>query len=321
MNGRALVFTVVLLGLGTAATPSAALPACPKRPKEADQARTLAGVWWRSAIKFFKAKQYRNARRAWQCSYQLKPHPLALFNIARAADLGREPGVALGYYQAYLKVMPATQDAAELKKKISRLAAVVVRMRPPPRIPVVDVPMELYPQPADPRQTTTLDPRQPSPEDPVPPEIRSAPRPPTRRVETRPVTAGARRVVPREAVSPNPPPARRRKAPLLKILGWSAVGLGVALGGTSVAFSVLANKARGNVEDSPPGTTWRDVKSDYDRYETYRTMTYALAGAAGAVAVAGLVMLILDGTRKERRVAATPVVLPGGGGFTLQARF
>jgi hypothetical protein len=44
--------------------------------------------------------------QAWRCSYTLMPHPLARYNIGKAADLAGQRAVALENLEAYLKAVP-----------------------------------------------------------------------------------------------------------------------------------------------------------------------------------------------------------------------
>jgi tetratricopeptide (TPR) repeat protein len=105
-------------------TPQArALPACPRLTQNSPEARKAAGKWWTYGVKFFDTKAYKTAITAWQCAYRLAPHPLALYNIARAADRSGDYALAIKNYKRFLVEQPNAPNRAHVEQTIRSLEA------------------------------------------------------------------------------------------------------------------------------------------------------------------------------------------------------
>ncbi|MFC1482543.1 hypothetical protein ACFL51_01925 [Myxococcota bacterium] len=114
-----VIAAAMLFCLGSAS--ANALPPCPPTPADDAEARRLASKWWRAAVKLFDSGSNMEAAKAWVCSNQLAPHPLALYNIARAAERAGTLAYALSHFKRFLAAMPITSKRSEVEAAIRRL--------------------------------------------------------------------------------------------------------------------------------------------------------------------------------------------------------
>jgi tetratricopeptide (TPR) repeat protein len=97
------------------------------------------------------------------------------------------------------------------------------------------------------------------------------------------------------------PEAPSAGAPAYRVLGWSALGAGVVLGGVTAYLGTHALQARDDYYDS--GRTDRDA---YDRAGSYRTWTNVALGATAVAGAAGAVLLIKSYSRSSEPTTAGP---------------
>ncbi len=282
------VMTAVLPLLCVGATPAGAAPVCPQRPAAAAAAKTLASKWWSKAVGHYDKGQNLEAIAAWQCAYKLAPHPLALYNIGRSAVLAGKVALAVKSYEEYLRLMPNAANKAEVEATLRGLRKRLPK-RPPPRR-VAPPPRRVTPPP---RRVT----------------------PPPRRV-----TPPPRRVVVIPDKPEDPKPVDRGRT--LRMVGWSTVGLGVALAGLAGAFGAMSSKAKGNVENAEPGTFYSAVSKDMDRAVLFNTLTWVFVGVGAAAVTTGVALLVLGyGRAKEKPVTVTPAILRGGAAVSIGGTF
>ena len=112
-------------------------------------------------------------------------------------------------------------------------------------------------------------------------------------------------------------PAPRRTATALRVSGLVAVGVGLALAGTSVYFGLDARRASKTIGDLyRTGGTWDQAAKDTEaRGQRSQTLMLALGISGGAAVAAGAVIFGLGvrAARREQRVPVAVLPIPGGG--------
>jgi PEGA domain len=119
------------------------------------------------------------------------------------------------------------------------------------------------------------------------------------------------------------------KSPLLKIAGWSGVGLGVisAVVGVALHAKAYATASELNRKEASSSLTVADVTlyDTVDREVSAARVLYVLGAALGG---GGAALLIYDArpdaappAAPAPKVSAAPVLREGGGGLALEARF
>jgi tetratricopeptide (TPR) repeat protein len=277
-----VVLTVLACPLG-----ASAMQPCPKRPKKAAVAKRVAAKWWSLAVQLFDVGSYSDAIKAWQCANRISPHPLALYNIARAAEAQGRLRYALTQYRRYLRLRPKASNREKVLTAMARLLK-LLRPRPRPKEPVVKTPAK-------------------------PPRVKP--------IGVRPVKPPGP-----AAPFPAVPSVRKksaRKPSAMVILGWTSIGLAAAMSGAAAAFGTLALNAKKKVESADVGTSWKsELRKAYKNYNTYKAIAWASVGVAGAAAVAGTLLLVFDKMgRSKEKVAVVPAILRSGGGLSVAGRF
>jgi len=100
-----------------------------------------------------------------------------------------------------------------------------------------------------------------------------------------------------------PPPRRVRPLP------WVLVGVGTALTGAGVAFQFSAGSSRDEAEDTDPGS--EDQLDAISAFERDRALALTSYGLAAGTLVAGIILFIVDGGKKDGRAQRTRIT-PGG---------
>jgi len=101
-----------------------------------------------------------------------------------------------------------------------------------------------------------------------------------------------------------PPPAPPDEGPdLQRAFGWTAVGLAAAGAVVGSVFAGLAARERSAIEDAPEGTPWSEAAEHESRAWDYDLATFVGFGVAGAGALVGILLLVLD---DEDDVVASP---------------
>jgi len=257
---------------------------CPARPTNPAAAKHLASRWWQQAVKHFQAGRDLPAIRAWRCAHRLSPHPLALYNIGRAAERAGKLALALQAYEAFFRAQPNHSKAAKVKAAIKRL-----RAKLPARARAQARPRRVAAQ--RPRVSARVHPR------------------------VRPIPEGV--------TQPAKPGPKSRRGRTLGIAGWTAVGTGVGLAALAGILGGLASREKHAVEDADFGTPYNPILINHaDSYDRYRTGAWIAASVGSAALITGTVLLILGRKgRQAERVTLTPETWPGGGGLSLSGRF
>lgn len=115
---------------------------------------------------------------------------------------------------------------------------------------------------------------------------------------------------------PAAPPRPRRRGGRARTIGLVVGGVGLALGGGSLAFAL---RARGHADDLEArfasGGTWDQAAIDLeDAHHRDRTLALALGATAGVAVITGVALIVLGGPEPaaEPRVALGAVPTTGG---------
>lgn len=131
--GHAFLRLLPLLFFLSAVAPSHADPqACPERPEDERLAKKQAGEWFDRATGFVLSEAYREALRAFQCSWSLVPHPATLFNTAKAAEEANETALARDLYRQYVETYPKGEKVDVATQSITRLDVLLADRIPSP---------------------------------------------------------------------------------------------------------------------------------------------------------------------------------------------
>ena len=157
-----MIVAPLLVALLTPATPGSAAPADPSETappiaatatppdaapvdgalpevivKNADQVR--AKLLADEGMTAFEAGDFPAARERFEDAYLLAPEPVLLYNLARAAEEAGDAEHALLCYQRFLKLWPDAADGSEVKRRV-RILATVLQQTAPGRIALIDAP-------------------------------------------------------------------------------------------------------------------------------------------------------------------------------------
>jgi hypothetical protein len=103
--------------------------------------------------------------------------------------------------------------------------------------------------------------------------------------------------------------------------GWAVVALAGAAGAAGAVMGGLAGYEHGEIEDTPEGTPWTEVAAREERRDTFVVAMGACLGAAGAAAIAAVLLLTLDDDGEPAPVEVTPVAAPEAAGVVLTWSF
>ena len=112
---------------------------------------------------------------------------------------------------------------------------------------------------------------------------------------------------------PPPPPSEGKRSITPLFLAGGGVAIGIAGG----VFWWLASGTQGEIDDAPTGTA-EDLErlADLEGKARNQAMIGNVLVIAGGVAIAGgVTWYLLSPKKRESRVQAAPLVLPGGGGI------
>lgn len=268
---------------------------------DAVRAQTLADEGMRA----FENRQFALARARFEDAFLLAPKPVLLYNLARSAEEQGDAEHALLCYQRFLRQWPDASDAAEVRRR-SRILSAVLRETAPGRIAVLDAPAgaDVYIDDAP-------------AEAPVASGWARAPGQYALKLVTDTGTFDtAVTVRPGEttAVSWIEPDRISSQA----ILGWTSLGLGAALLGTSAwtwsESHAAADRWYVHVERLQLGDLSPEVlsakRSAADAVEQYGVATQALWISGGLALTAGLALLLFDAPADPTTVGLVP--LPEG---------
>ncbi|HKU44473.1 MAG TPA: PEGA domain-containing protein [Polyangiales bacterium] len=283
----------------------------------------------RAGVEAFAQKHYAEAVEAFLSSDALHPTPASAFNVAKAYEAQGEVSRALSFYREYLRRAPAAQDREAVSAKAELLAKrlgergvqqVTFSAQPAGATVLLDaepigtapITLDLRPGahrvefrksghapasvdfelPKD-RALDVLATLEPASE-PMNALAAPAEKPPVADVTAHP--AGIVTPVPR-APSAQVVASPRRSGSVTRTLGFAALGAGVAALGGAVTLEIM----RGNAEDEARGATDQVAFSEaLERMKTRQTMARVFAGAGGALAALGGVMLVVASGNTER---------------------
>ncbi len=232
------------------------------------------------ATRAYDLGKYPEAIDEYQKVYEIDGDPVMLYNIAQAYRLNDQPQDAIHFYRRYLQRAPEARNREDVERKIAAQEKVIEDKRkaaaavqpPPVTTPPVKPPPRVVEQPKE----------------VVPPP---APPPP---VVTAPVT----------------PPPPEPPSTALRIVGWSMIGAGVAADVVAVIEGIRA-KNRGDEltkmmnPSNPPvfDTSQQNIQSEG---KTANIVAIVCGIAGTAVAVAGAVVLITNGSSSSSPAAEAP---------------
>jgi tetratricopeptide (TPR) repeat protein len=307
---RAAVAVVTAAGLAFV-SPAAAEAQKPTRiadQTEAPDPLEVAKQRYQAGVKEFAAGRYKDAVDLFLEADQLAPSAALSFNIARAyVELG-DRAASLKWFRDYLRRAPDAPDAKDVQKQVDALEAqlmakgvqqVTILSEPHGATVVIDGhPMGVTPWTgelppgehvaalhlrgyAEVQQSFTL-----PPADAIDVNFRLVPE------RKKPASAPAEEAEARPAAAPPPDRAAEGSSPVLGILGWTALGVGVASLGAAVTFEVLRSQAEEDARNEPTQIGFVDA---VDTMESRQTMARVFAGAGAVLVLTGGALLAIDG--------------------------
>ncbi|MBI5502871.1 MAG: hypothetical protein HY907_21685 [Deltaproteobacteria bacterium] len=127
-------------------------------------------------------------------------------------------------------------------------------------------------------------------------------------------------VEPPPAPSPPPPAAPAGGADAQSVVGWVAVALAAGSAAAGLALAGLAAAEQQKIDDAPDGIPWRVVAGQEADRDDFVTGMAACLGAAGAAALTGVLLLVLDDDEAPA-IDVAPTVAADGVGLVLLGRF
>lgn len=131
----------------------------PPRPATAQTAAEKAATEYQRGKDAFTARQYEEARAAFERAYMLDPSPVLLYNLGRACEESGDAPKAIEYFQMYLDRTADTPDRGDVERRVRVMQAILAKTSPSPA-PVPE------PEPAPPSRAVADTP----PAAPPPPE-------------------------------------------------------------------------------------------------------------------------------------------------------
>lgn len=230
-------------------------------------ARAKAKALYESATSHYNLGEFREALTDYKEAYRVTPDPVFLFNVAQCHRQMNEPADAARAYRSYLRELPAAKNRVAVEKLIADMDQ-SVRERHATEPP-------LGPEPPQPT-----------------PAVTPATEPGAPAVETPPVEAHQEPVA----------------APLAAS-GPDRVGIGLLIGGGAVLAVGLGFVINSLGQDSAARdvTTNTDLAARESQLSSANTsggIGYGLIGLGAAVAVAGVVKLVLAGRSAGKKDVA-----------------
>ncbi len=102
------------------------------------------------------------------------------------------------------------------------------------------------------------------------------------------------------------------------VLGWIAVGLAGAGAAAGVTLGAFAGYEQGKIDDAPDGVAYTVIADRESTRDDYLLGMGISFGVAGAAALAGILLLVLD---DDAPVTVTPAPWSDGAGLALSGRF
>ncbi len=246
------------------------------------------------AIDKFKAKEYDEAAALFERAYDLSPEPNYLFNIGRIFEEKGDLERSVEFYERFVKEPAVPLEARERGlERLRVLRAIIEETAPPEEQPVEEQPVE----------------EQPVEEQPV-----------EEQVEEQPVEESGN-------VDPLHGDDDAKAGPSkLRIAGYALLGTGAAVLAGGGVVAGLAFQRSNNLEDQH---TFEERETTVTQGQNMALTADILFAAGGAVAAAGLVMIIvslkkkpqLSGPAAASRTRVSPWASRRGGGLAATVRF
>ncbi|MBI5488430.1 MAG: hypothetical protein HY905_13945 [Deltaproteobacteria bacterium] len=125
---------------------------------------------------------------------------------------------------------------------------------------------------------------------------------------------------PPPAPPPPSPPPPAREADAQAVVGWVAVALAAGSAAAGLVLAGLAAAEQQKIDAAADGTPWSVVAGREADRDDYLIDMGACLGAAGAAALTGILLLVLDDDETPT-IDAAPTVVADGVGLVLTGRF
>jgi tetratricopeptide (TPR) repeat protein len=273
----------------------------------------------RVGVEAFAEQRYDDAIQAFLSADALHPTPETTFNIAKAYEARGDLSHALSYYREYLRRAPRALDrkdvgdrADSLAKRLAQRGIQQVTFSANPKgatvlldaEPVGTAPITLDIRPGPHRVEFRKPGHAPASVEFELPEDRALDV--VAKLEVQRVASNASDVR-RTDVSSQPSgsdsapqlsPERASKTSVTRTLGFAALGAGVAALGGAVTLEIMRSRAE---SDAREATDQVEFSEAIERMRTRQTMARVFAGAGGALAaIGGVLLVVASGNSGER---------------------
>jgi tetratricopeptide (TPR) repeat protein len=119
---------------------------------------------------------------------------------------------------------------------------------------------------------------------------------------------------------PPPPPPPEEDVDAQAVAGWVAVALAGAGAVAGTVFGALAGVEQQRIDDAGDGVSWSVIAGHEADRDAYLIDMAGCLGAAGAAALTGILLLVLD-EDEPPPVEVTPTAAPDGVGLVVGWRF
>jgi len=155
---------LVALALAPVAVAQQVPAACPDRPAAEGAAKKAAKQWFSAGESMFAVGKYAEALESFQCSLQLFPHRVTVYNASQAALFAGDKRTALVLTEQYLSMAPDGEKADEARKTLEELK-VAIAAEPAPAPEEEPVPPEATPVETEPAPQSALAEQKPEEDD------------------------------------------------------------------------------------------------------------------------------------------------------------
>lgn len=299
---------------------SAAAEAAPSHEASIEERRAAARKKYEAGVEAYEHGRYKDAVDAFLAADRLAPSAPLSFNVARAYERLGDGSSALRWYRDYLRRAPNAPNAEEVRAIVRDLAAALAK-KGVQQITILSTPAGA---------TVTID-GQPSGVTPWTADL-----PPGKHhvlltyrgyadqeqtIElgaSEPLDVTVHLEPAQEAAPPSPQPAAplpprtvpdTRDRPVdFGIWPWVTIGAGAAALTGAVTFELLRRSAESDAEKEE---TQLGYQAALDTMESRKTTARVLAGVGGALAIAGVTLLIIDGTGRSDGPSVGVGCIPG----------